>query len=61
MRLNTAIRTDVGHERDHNDDAVLCTRLEPMDGWLLVVADEMSGHRAGDVASETASQLPMGA
>ena len=54
MQLTTATYTDVGRVRDRNEDAVLCTPLEPLDGRLLAVADGMGAHRAGDVASETA-------
>ena len=45
-------RTDTGEERPHNEDAVWA---ETLDGWaVLVVADGMGGHSAGDVASQSA-------
>ncbi len=59
FRLNVAQRTDVGRQRQHNEDnvayiipkdgAILATK-----GALLLVADGMGGHAAGEVASEMA-------
>jgi PPM family protein phosphatase len=48
--LRVAGVTDVGQERDHNEDNFgLMAEFD-----LLVVADGMGGHRAGDVASQMA-------
>lgn len=44
-RLRVGSATDTGRVRDHNEDAVLA------DGSVLVVADGMGGHAAGEVAS----------
>ncbi|MBN2530606.1 MAG: Stp1/IreP family PP2C-type Ser/Thr phosphatase [Deltaproteobacteria bacterium] len=48
--LKVAGMSDVGRERDHNED---CFGLFP-EYNLFVVADGMGGHRAGDVASRLA-------
>lgn len=45
--------TDAGRIRNHNEDSV--TILKNMSGeYLLIVADGMGGHRAGEVASSLA-------
>jgi len=46
--------TDVGRVRDHNEDSILALGAEqslPGTDALLVVADGMGGHAAGEVAS----------
>lgn len=50
--LTTCARTDVGRQRETNEDAVLARDLGEAD--LLAVADGMGGHAAGDVASQLA-------
>ena len=61
IRLIFAKGTDVGCQREHNEDFV--EAYNPPDpeqrrrkGLLFVVADGMGGHQAGEVASETAVQ-----
>lgn len=53
MSKRYVAKTDVGRQRNHNEDSVLATEIQ--DGAvLLAVADGMGGHAAGDVASELA-------
>lgn len=42
--------TDSGKVRDHNEDSVTILK-NPNNEYLLIVADGMGGHRAGEVAS----------
>jgi serine/threonine protein phosphatase PrpC len=50
MNILAAGVTDVGQQREHNED---CFAILP-DFDLYIVADGMGGHRAGDVASKMA-------
>src|SRR5687767_5118223 len=54
MRVGSA--TDVGRRRDHNEDAWVTFESED-GGLVLVVADGMGGHLAGEVASEMAIDI----
>jgi protein phosphatase len=52
MRAVAAGITDVGLQRDHNEDSFAILA----DQQLFIVADGMGGHRAGDVASRLATE-----
>lgn len=52
MRAAASGKTDVGRQREHNEDSYAI--LGECD--LFVVADGMGGHRAGNVASQTATE-----
>jgi len=53
-------RSDVGRERDQNQDSLMCfmpataSGLPSRQGWLFAVADGMGGYAAGEVASQIA-------
>jgi protein phosphatase len=48
--------TDVGQRRDHNEDDLVTFPTED-GGYVLVVADGMGGHLAGEVASAKAVEI----
>ena len=55
MELSFAAATDVGRQRNHNEDNFLIDKKLR----LFMVADGMGGHAAGEVASETAAWPPI--
>ncbi|OGS00392.1 MAG: hypothetical protein A3G41_03135 [Elusimicrobia bacterium RIFCSPLOWO2_12_FULL_59_9] len=50
LKLSLAAKTDVGRKRDNNEDSIGADA----DLGLLIVADGMGGHQAGEVASQIA-------
>ncbi len=52
MKLVAVGQTDVGREREHNEDAFLVD----LEQGLFLVADGMGGHQAGEVASGIARE-----
>lgn len=61
-RLTLGWATDVGRQRSHNEDTVLVVELEQagyhrtLPTGLLILADGMGGHLAGEVASALAAR-----
>ena len=60
--IKVVIRTDLGNIRTNNEDAGLFfriadTRITREKGCLLMVADGMGGHAAGEVASKMATDI----
>ncbi len=51
--MKTFYLTDAGRVRDHNEDSVTILKNQSNE-YLLIVADGMGGHRAGEVASSLA-------
>jgi protein phosphatase len=54
-KISTALRSDVGRVRGNNEDSV----AEDADIGLLVLADGMGGHNAGEIASGIATATMM--
>ena len=55
MKVTIEAATDIGKVRDHNKDSFLTLRGKtsfPEVDALLVVADGMGGHAAGEIASQ---------
>lgn len=62
LRLSGAMLSDVGRVRQHNEDSVAFVvpperGSAPEGDSLLLVADGMGGHAAGDVASSLAAEV----
>jgi len=60
--INAIVMSDVGNIRQNNEDTGLFVRLADegirrTKGYLLLVADGMGGHLAGEVASQMAAEI----
>ena len=51
--MKIAVGTDIGRVREINEDAFCATKLDD-NVYCLIVADGMGGHKAGQIASNTA-------
>jgi PPM family protein phosphatase len=60
--INVVVKTDVGNIRSNNEDAAIYLRVANKEtsqsrGSLMMVADGMGGHQAGEVASRIATEV----
>jgi PPM family protein phosphatase len=56
LKLLAAAKTDVGRQREQNEDSPYLYISEEQERGLFIVADGMGGYRAGEVASRLAVQ-----
>lgn len=56
LKLQAAAKTDVGLQRDQNEDTPYVSISDEQERGLFIVADGMGGYRAGEVASRLAVQ-----
>src|SRR5215471_11543462 len=56
ITLTGAYKTDVGKQREQNEDSPYMLISEDRDRGLFIVADGMGGYQAGEVASRLAVQ-----
>lgn len=56
FKLRAACKTDVGRQREQNEDTPYMHISEDKERGLFIVADGMGGYRAGEVASQIAVQ-----
>lgn len=56
LKLQAAAKTDVGRQREQNEDSPYLYISDEQERGLFIVADGMGGYRAGEVASRLAVQ-----
>ena len=56
LKLQAAAKTDVGRQREQNEDSPYVYISDEQERGLFIVADGMGGYRAGEVASKLAVQ-----
>src|SRR5713101_1975530 len=56
LKLVAAAKTDVGRQREQNEDSPYMYISEEGERGLFIVADGMGGYKAGEVASQLAVQ-----
>ena len=57
MPINVAVATDIGRQRAINQDAVHAESFAATDAAILMVADGLGGHPAGEVASQMTVEM----
>jgi len=60
LPVQVVVKTDMGNIRTNNEDSILYKKVEgtgKQNGIMMLVADGMGGHLAGEVASKMAAEI----